>query len=112
MIICADDYGMSDDVDRAILELCALKHLSAVSCMVALERCGNDALKPLLEHQAHVDIGLHFCIADETLPPLENARRNLPAFGAVLRQSLLGQIRAEQVRLQVSDQYDLFLKKC
>jgi hypothetical protein len=112
MIICADDYGMADEVNRAILELCVLKHLSAVSCMAALERCGSDVLKPLLEHQANVDIGLHLCFADETLSPLENAARLLPTFGVFFRQSLVGQIRAEQIRLQVSTQYELFLKKC
>jgi predicted glycoside hydrolase/deacetylase ChbG (UPF0249 family) len=81
MIICADDYGMADDVNQAILELCALKHLSAVSCMAAIGRCESDAFKPLLEHQADVDIGLHLCFADETLPPLENGLQPLPAFG-------------------------------
>lgn len=111
MIICADDYGMGDDIDRAILELCAGKKLSAVSCMVALQRCKSESLKPLLEHQANVDIGLHFCIADETLPPLEN-KKSLPAFGIILRQSLLSQIRADQIRLEVSAQYKIFIKKC
>lgn len=111
MIICADDYGMGDDVDRAILELCVLKRLSAVSCMVALQRCRIEMLKPLLEHQAGVDIGLHFCIADKTLTALEN-KKSLPAFGTIFRQSLLGQIPAEQIRSQVSEQYELFLKKC
>jgi len=111
MIICADDYGMADDIDRAILELCAKKKLSAVSCMVILERCGSEVFKALLEHQAGVDIGLHFCIADETLQSLEN-KKPLPAFGVVLRQSLLGQIHADQVCSEVSAQYELFLKKC
>jgi hypothetical protein len=112
MIICADDYGMADDVNRAILELCALKHLSAVSCMAALARCDGEMLKPLLEHQANVDIGLHLCFADETLSRLENATQPLPAFGIFFRQSLLGQIRADKIRLQISAQYDFFLKKC
>ncbi len=111
MIICADDYGMGDDVDRAILELCAMRKLSAVSCMVALERCRAELLKPLLEFQAGVDIGLHFCIADETLTALEN-KKSLPAFGAVLRRSLLGKILSKEIRNEVAAQYELFLKKC
>lgn len=112
MIICADDYGMADDVDRAILELCAIKHLGAVSCMAAIQRCGSDSLKPLLEHQAGVDIGLHLCFADETLPPLENETQPLPAFGSFFRQTLLGRVKASQIRPRVSAQYELFLKKC
>jgi hypothetical protein len=65
----------------------------------------------LLEHQANADIGLHLCFADETSPPLEKATQPLPAFGVFLRQIFLGQIRAEQIRVQISTQYELFLKK-
>jgi hypothetical protein len=111
MIICADDYGMGDDIDRAILQLCAARRLSAVSCMVALGRCTGDVLKPLLEFEAGVDIGLHFCIADESLAALEN-KKPLPSFGTIFRQSLLGQIRAKQIHSELSAQYELFLKKC
>src|SRR4051812_45503662 len=34
MILCADDYGLSHDIDRAILDLCRAGRLTAVSCMV------------------------------------------------------------------------------
>src|SRR5471032_3164623 len=104
MIICADDYGMGDDIDRAILELCARKRLSAVSCMVAMKRCGSELLRPLLEHQANVDVGLHLCFADETLMDLENKMSRLPTFGIFFRRAFFGQIPAGQIRLQVSAQ--------
>src|SRR6266487_3290380 len=115
MIICADDYGLSDDVDRAILGLCGLGRLSAVSCMVALERCGADALQKLLEYQ--VDIGLHLSLADETLPRAADAAINrspphFPAYGNFLRRALLGRFGAKESCLQVSAQYELVLKKC
>ena len=51
MILCADDYGLSEDIDRAILELCRSGRLTAVSCMVALERCSAESLRELLAHQ-------------------------------------------------------------
>jgi len=116
MIICADDYGLSEDVDRAILELCGLGRLSAVSCMVALERCGADALQKLLQYQTKVDVGLHLCLADETLPRAADAAINrspphFPAYGNFLRRALLGRIGARESCLQVSAQYELFLKK-
>ena len=117
MIICADDYGLSDDIDWAILELCGLGRLSAVSCMVALERCGMDDLQRLLEHQTKVDIGLHLSLADETLPPAAGAASDdspphFPAYGDFLRRALLGRVGARESFLQVSAQYELFLKKC
>lgn len=117
MIICADDYGLSDDIDRAILELCGLGRLSAVSCMVALERCGTEALQRLLEHQGKVDIGLHLCLADEALPRAADAASDsspphFPAYGGFLRRTLLGHCRPREIFSQVSAQYELFLNKC
>ncbi len=117
MIFCADDYGLSDDINRAILELCGLGRLSAVSCMTALESCGTKEMEQLLAHQAGMDIGLHLCFADETLPSLTcaadgRAMPPLPAFGAYLRRTLCGRVPSPQVCRQVSAQYELFLKKC
>lgn len=105
MIICADDYGLKDDVDRAILELCRSGKLSAVSCLAVLPRCDAAALKKLLAHQRQVDIGLHLCFADETLP-------NFPAYGAFLRRSLLGCLSTRQIFCQITAQYQMFLQKC
>ena len=117
MILCADDYGLSEDIDRAILELCSLGRLSAVSCMVALERCGSDTLGQLLAYQSKVDIGLHLCFADETLPRSACAanagsKTHFPAYGVFLRRALSGRIGARESFLNVATQYELFLKKC
>ncbi|PYL27152.1 MAG: hypothetical protein DMF45_13020 [Verrucomicrobia bacterium] len=62
MIVCADDYGCSDDANRAIVELVAARRVSAVSCMAGLPHCAPDNLKPLLEHADHIDVGLHFTV--------------------------------------------------
>ena len=105
MILCADDFGLRDDIDQAILELCGLGRLSAVSCMVALDRCETGALKKLLAHQDSVDIGLHLCLADETLP-------HFPAYGPYLRRSLLGRITARESFSEISAQYEMFVQKC
>jgi len=40
MIICADDLGLADDIDQAILELAGLGRIPAVSVMASLARCG------------------------------------------------------------------------
>jgi len=117
MIICADDYGLSEDIDQAIIELCGLRRLSAVSCMVALERCDAAALAKLIRHQAAVDIGLHLSFADETLPrPVNAVAGSSPpyftAYGPYLRRALAGRVPARETFQQVSEQYELFLKKC
>ena len=90
MIICADDYGMRADIDRAILELCGDGRLSAVSCMVLFERCDGAALEKLRAHEAHTDLGLHFCLTDENLPlsvPLDKTRLPLTDIAASLGYS-------------------------
>ena len=113
MIVCADDYGLREDIDRAILELCHLGKLSAVSCLVLFERCDSEVMKPLLAHQAKVDIGLHLCLTDEGLPlsllPPEN---KLPNFKSLLRRTMLPQVRSGNIRAQITAQYRLFAEKC
>src|SRR5215471_21501658 len=117
MILCADDYGLSNDVDQAILELASSRRLTAVSCMVLLERCTPKLLADLRAHESKLDIGLHLCLTDEGLPlsstqdsPL---RANpLPAFGALLKRALRGALPASEVASQAATQYELFLKKC
>jgi predicted glycoside hydrolase/deacetylase ChbG (UPF0249 family) len=114
MIICADDFGLRADIDEAILELCGLGRLSAVSCMVGLARCDDGAMRRLLEHQSRVDIGLHLFLTDEGLPlapslPASVSRH--PAFGVLLRRALLGQLRVDGIFQQISAQYELFVRK-
>ena len=114
MILCADDYGLSDDIDHAILDLCGARKLSAVSCMVVLERCTTKSLKELRKHE--VDLGLHFCLTDEGLPlaTLRDgmAPRIFPSFGNLFRRALAGQVAAQEIASQVLAQYDLFCDKC
>src|SRR5689334_12929498 len=108
MILCADDYGLSQDIDLAILELCRLGRLTAVSCMVALERCNVKLLAELLAFQKKVDVGLHLCLTDENLPlsrsvgPQGTAQSPppFPSFGVLLRRALQGKVRSCDVRME------------
>ncbi len=113
MIICADDYGLREDVDRAILELCQSGKLNAVSSLVLLERCNRELMKSLLAHQTKVDIGLHLCLTDEGLPlsllPPEN---QLPDFKSLFLRALSGMVRSQNIRRQVAVQHELFIAKC
>ena len=113
MIICADDYGLREDTDRAILELCNRRTLSAVSCMVLFERCDGGALKRLLAHEDAVDIGLHLCLTNEGLPlSLSPPENKPPHFKSLLRRTMLRQVRPVEILAQVAAQYRLFTGKC
>ena len=117
MIICADDFGLSEDVDQAILELCAVKRLSAVSCMAALRSCSAGSLKQLLRHQNDIDIGLHLCLADPALRIVvrdreKESEEQLPAFSVYLRRALAGRVSATESASQIAAQYEMFVAKC
>jgi predicted glycoside hydrolase/deacetylase ChbG (UPF0249 family) len=117
MIACADDYGLNDDVDRAILELTSSGKLSAVSCMVGLERCTSGALEKLRGFESRIDLGLHLCLTDEKLalsaPSGSSPAQKAPlSFRTLLVRALAGQLDPQLIRTQISAQYELFLEKC
>lgn len=116
MIVCADDYGLRDDINRAILELVRSGRLSAVSCLVAFERCSPAVLAELCEHASRIDVGLHLCLTDEHLPLSASLAREtraaLPSYGKLLGNAMLGHLKAGQVEAQVAAQYELFRQKC
>jgi hypothetical protein len=116
MIVCADDYGLRDDIDLAILNLCDSGRLSAVSCMVALERCTPSAMSAIQGYRDSVDIGLHFCLTNEAQPLSPSSAwrgqpEPFPEYGPLLRRALRGKARREEIAAQVAAQYELFLEK-
>ncbi len=116
MIVCADDFGLTEDINLAILELCGLGRLSAVSCMVTLPQCTRGPMQDLLHHQATVDIGLHLYLADRNSPvsaSVDGARATVavPSYTIFLRRALLRQAQSRNVVAQVSAQYHLFVEK-
>jgi chitin disaccharide deacetylase len=117
VIVCADDYGLRDDIDEAILDLCLRGKLTAVSCMVAFERCNSDCLKRLRQHESQIDLGLHLCLTDEGLarslkPHTPGSAADTPKYSHLLKAALTGQVSSQRIRCEVAAQYELFLAKC
>ncbi len=117
MILCADDYGLRGDINRAILDLSRSGRLSAVSCMVTFEQCTPAILSELLACQDQIDIGLHLCLTREQ-PALcstqasDPALASLPSYAELIRRALTGRVQRAEVARQVSAQYGLFVQKC
>src|SRR5438128_11992050 len=104
MIVCADDFGLREDIDQAILELCSRGKLRAVSCMVGLARCNSEALGRLLACPPGVDVGLHLRLTDEGLPLSLSAsglKSKQPSFTLLLRCALAGRLPTQDVFQQV-----------
>jgi predicted glycoside hydrolase/deacetylase ChbG (UPF0249 family) len=115
MIVCADDFGLSDDIDEAILELSTARKLSAVSCMVLFERCSTQALERLLSFSSQIDIGLHLCLTKED-PAFSASRNGSPlvfnSFGDCALQTLIRKVKPARILDEIAAQYALFGSKC
>lgn len=63
IILCADDYGLTNGISQGIRQLVAKQCLTAVSCMVNTADLALQA-KQLLKLGADIDIGLHFNLTE------------------------------------------------
>jgi len=115
--LCADDYGMSVGVNRAIRELIARKRINATSVMVvggAIDRAEIDGLKQALADNPDCAVGLHATLT-APFPPLTmhfkplDGGRFLP-LGRLLRAALLRRLDAEMVRAELSAQLSAFVQ--
>ncbi len=116
MILCADDYGLNDDIGRAILRLCECGKLTAVSCMTNFEACSPDALAGLRAHGARLDIGVHLCLTEEVgwgrgnEPGARCGRQ--PSFKGLLWAALIHRVDRDAVAREIRSQYEMFVSKC
>jgi predicted glycoside hydrolase/deacetylase ChbG (UPF0249 family) len=117
--LCADDYGISPGVNRAILDLIGRGRLNATSVMVVTSAIGRDDAARLQEAAARSPrcaIGLHVTLTAPFRPltmhfrPLRD-ELFLP-FGKLLRAGMLRRVDPEIIRAEVSMQlatfHDLF----
>lgn len=101
--ICADDFGLSDGVNTAVLTLAAQRRVQATSCMVFAPAWagGAEALRQLDGHA--MDIGLHL---DFTQYPSQAGMRH--SLRDLIIKSTLGLLDPTAVRTEVVAQFDAF----
>lgn len=113
--LCADDYGMSPGVNRAIRELIEQKRLNATSVMVvgaAIDRAEIDGLLQVVAANSNCAIGLHATLTAPFAPltmhfkPLDGGQF-LP-LGRLLRASLLRRLDPEIVHAELLAQIAAF----
>jgi len=117
MIVCADDFGLSDDINRAIINLSERDRISAVSCMVALSHFDREAFSRLLQFQGRVDIGLHLTLTD--IPPVHavagvksllQSSGIFHPMGLLLRKGIRGRVNPDDVAREARSQYERFIQ--
>lgn len=97
IIVCADDFGMSSEINSAIIKLSEAKRISAVSCLVIGE-AWNEGHHLLKKFQGDVDIGLHLSF------------RNLP-FNKILKLAYLRKVDKNAIFNEFKVQLECFYKK-
>ena len=112
IVICADDYGLSDGVSAAIEELIQRGRLSATGAMTGLPGWKRRAagLKALVaRHPA--DIGLHLTLTGQRpLTPARGLARDgrLPEIGPLVLRALAGALPREALAEELRAQLDAF----
>src|SRR3954447_2056817 len=113
--LCADDYGISDGVNRAIRELIGQGRLNATSVMVVGPAIDRDAVKALHDAVAaspRCAIGLHATLTAPFRPLTMHFRPTdggiFPAFLALLRSGLLRRLDPEMIHAELMVQLAAF----
>ncbi|HEY7611101.1 MAG TPA: ChbG/HpnK family deacetylase [Alphaproteobacteria bacterium] len=109
-ILCADDFGLTQGVDAAILDLAGKSRLSAVSGMVTAPAWRADAAR-LRGLGKGVELGLHLTLTE--FAPLTGASSLAPGGKARTQGGLLAAIvakrlRRDDVRREIARQIEAF----
>ncbi len=114
IVLCADDYGMSGGINRAIRELIGLGSLNATSVMMpsaACDRSEIDALKAIADTH-RCAIGLHVTLTAPFRPLTHVTPLQSGAFlplGQLMRTSLLRRLDVASLRTEIDAQLAAFV---
>jgi len=113
--LCADDYGLSPGVNRAIRDLIERGRLNATSVMVVGPSIGRDevdALRAAAARSRHCGIGLHVTLTAPFRPltmhfrPIDGGM--FPALAKLLRAGFLRRLDAEIIQAELMVQLAAF----
>jgi chitin disaccharide deacetylase len=110
LILCADDYALTEGVSRAIGELAAARRLSATSAMVTTPHWPAMAQR-LAVHRGHLAVGLHLNLtlgAPAGIMPKLAPGGAFPGRNALMLRALPGLLGAREVRDEIERQLDAF----
>jgi predicted glycoside hydrolase/deacetylase ChbG (UPF0249 family) len=110
IILCADDYAMTEGVSRAIGELAAAQRLSATSVMVTSPHWPAAAPR-LRAHRGHLSVGLHLNLTlGAPIGPMPRLAPDgaLPGLRSLLARTYVGVLGREEIRSEVERQLDRF----
>lgn len=112
IVLCADDFALTEGISRAVGELAAARRLSATSVMVTTPHW--QAMAPRLRiHRGHLAIGLHLNLTLGsplgTMPRLA-PNNTFPRRNALMTRALLGLLDPAEITGEIARQLDAFEK--
>lgn len=110
VVLCADDYGLSEAVSRGILELARAGRISATGAMTNCPAWRTMAA-PLREIKERVAVGLHLTLtagAPLGAMPRFAPEGRFPAMGHVLRRALTGRLPLDEIGPEIARQLQAF----
>lgn len=110
LIVCADDFGRSANIDEAILRLARASKVTAVSVMVGEPNIFRSA-PALSELAREIDIGLHLTFSDGTaLSSHANYApdRCLPTIDRLTARAFLGRLPVAAIAIETALQIERF----
>jgi predicted glycoside hydrolase/deacetylase ChbG (UPF0249 family) len=110
LILCADDYALTDGISRAVGELAAARRLSATSVMVTTPHWPATAAR-LRVHRGHLAIGLHLNLTlGKPLGSMPRLSPNgtFPSRNRLMALALLGIANSAEVGEEIERQLDAF----
>ena len=108
--ICADDFGITNKVSDAIINLVSLKRITETSCMVLPNSFQNKA-KALMYYKNTINIGLHLTLTD--FKPLSKSgslsdNQKMPSINKLIIKCLLKNISKRELTNEINLQLDQF----
>jgi len=114
IIVCADDFGLSEGVNRAIVKLIELKRINAASVMTvapAFNRASASALQQAAD-AANCQVGLHLTLTAPFRPLTMHFKHlqndTFMALPRLLGASLLRRLDVDMVRAEILAQLSAF----
>lgn len=110
VVLCADDFGLTEGVSRGILDLAGEGRLSATGAMTNRPWWPRLAGE-LRAHHPQVAVGLHLNLTlGAPLGPMPRTAPGgaLPALGVLTRAALLGRLARDEVAAEIGRQLDAF----
>ena len=110
LILCADDYALTEGISRAVGELAAARRLSATSVMVTTPHWRAAAAR-LRVHRGRLAIGLHLNMTlGSPLAPMPRLapKGTFPQRNRLIAQALLGIANFDEIAGEIERQLGAF----